>query len=212
MINIVTSTFKRVLVGGMFLCLTSEISMADVHLSINGSAKNNEAGLISYNAESLSLSFAFDVGPHLRLGITHGQETKTTKGYSLTSVVGTNSDGELTSRSDYVFQDQKQKETFNSLDLTVIIYYGTVVVPFLQGGMIVKNYLYVDNVSQASAEVKGSPRPYAGAGVNFKLSRSFSLRLAHTLSEGSKIKDTNDLGNVEKVWDYSTTLGVSYKI
>lgn len=149
------------------------------------------------------MSVAFDLGSHFRLGLTHREENNTQEGYVLN-----------TADSAYYLKNQKMLITSNSIDLTLIIYYGKIVVPFIQGGAIIKDYAVTDTIAglSSSSSIQSPPVPNAGIGTNIVLNRNFSLKLSYNVSPGYKIADPTDQDQIEAVWDSYTSIGVTYKL
>ena len=143
------------------------------------------------------------MGSHFRLGLTHRQETDETEGYTYSTADNT-----------YYKRSTKMYITSNSLDLTVILYYGTLFVPYVQGGFIVKDYKIIDSIAGQSStdSIQSAPVPNAGAGLNIVINRNFSLKLSYNLSPGYKISDPEDQDRTEDVWDSYTSIGISYKL
>lgn len=185
------------------LLVCCNLSLAAVHVTLQGSQRNNDVGLQSYHKNSVTASVAFDIGSHFRLGLTHGEENTTIGGYALNSL-----------DQKYYAKTQKIFTTSNSLDLIYIIYYGRVFIPYMQAGLVIKDYFVVDTIAgmSSSASVQSSPVPKAGIGINIVLNRSFSLKVSYDISSGSKIKDPYNREKVETVWDDNTSVGLTYKI
>ena len=192
----------RILVFVFVFC-SSAISSAAVHFTLQGTASDSDAGLQSYNKRAFSTSIAFDVGRHFRLGLTHRQEDNKTEAWTYNS-----------NDSSYYFRSTKTFVTSNSLDLTVIIYYGSLFVPYIQGGLIVKDYEITDSIAGFSAtnSIQSPPVPNAGAGLNIILNRNFSLKLSYNISPGYRVENPLDQENVKDVWDSYTSIGITYKI
>lgn len=193
--------FKIIIFSALFSI--SSIASSAVHFSLQGTASDSKAGIQSYNKRAFSTSIAFDVGRHFRLGLTHRQEDNKNAGWTYNS-----------GDSSYYYRSTKTFVTSNSLDLTVIIYYGSLFVPYIQGGLIVKDYEITDTIAGFSAtnSIQSPPVPNAGAGLNIILNRNFSLKLSYNISPGYTIENPLDQENVEDVWDSYTSIGITYKI
>ena len=95
----------------------------------------------------------------------------------------------------------------NSLDLTLILYPGEVFVPYLTGGVIVKEYVwqYRDaKTSFTSAPETETPAPNVGLGLGVRLNRQFSLKLLFTASPSEYAQPGEP---AQAVWDQGFTSG-----
>jgi hypothetical protein len=193
----------KIVLSAFGLLLASGNSYSAVHISLQGSSSVSDAGLQSYQKNAFSASVSFDIGGQFRLGLTHREENNNTDGYTLNS---------LDNR--YYHKSQKTFVTSNSVDLTIIIYYGKLLVPYIQGGLIIKEYQVIDTLAgvSSSASIQSPPVPNAGAGLNIVLNRNFSLKISYNISPGYKILDPNDQDQIESVWDSYTSVGLTYKI
>ena len=114
----------------LLMCLSfSTSSQAALHLSLQGSVASNYLGLSSKNSRSVSLSAAFDLGTYFRLGVTHRQGLEKIQGYVADS-----------SSTVYYYNERSINSYANSIDLTVILYYGRIFVPYVQTGFVKKEY------------------------------------------------------------------------
>ena len=84
----------------------------------------------------------------------------------------------------YTYHFKDQSETIsNSINLTVILYRGFAS-PFIFGGVTRKDYTSTVTLGDQSSTQKFSMpiAPNFGAGISFKISRSFSFKITETLS------------------------------
>ena len=174
---------------------------ASAHISINGSVANNYLGLNTQNNKTTSISVDFDIGPWLRIGLTHRQSQSQIEGYQLFEQIKA-----------YVYEEKKNYSWANALNLTLILYYGTIFVPFLQFGYVKKDYLLTSRNFTGSYENKYGidPVPNAGIGMGIKMNQHFSLKLSYNISEG--VKQERPDREPEPIYDSFSTLGLSYKI
>ena len=188
----------------LLLCvfLFSNHGFSATHLTLKGSLVNNNLGLNSQENFSGSASVAFDIGTYLRLGITHRRAESQIKGYRETSVT-----------NEYRYEEERTDNIANSIDLTVILYYGRVFVPYIQLGMVRKEYTMtymIENLSAIKKQYTLPAVPNAGIGLGIRLNSDFSLKLSYSVSQGIKQKrpDTPPEG----VLDSYTSVGISYSI
>lgn len=183
-------------------CLTEQ-AFSRVHLSLKGSAVSSNFGLQSQAKDSVSGSVDFDVGRHLRLGVTHRVERTRSEGYTEVA------------EGSYYFSATNVLATANSLDLTVILFYGQLFLPYLKLGMIKKNYKYIlENLEGESDTISLStePLPNMGAGLGIQLSARFSLNLSHSISPGYTIANPAVSDEATAAWDSVSSVGITYKL
>ncbi len=182
--------------------LASSAGFSAVHLTIQGSASNNNLGLQTHSSRSASGSVAVDLGQYVRIGVTHREALIEQEGYAQ----GEDDDT-------YLFAKSTQYVTSNSLDLTLILYYGEIFVPYIMGGVVVKNYLVETNTEtegKVQSRYSGSPVPNGGFGVGIRLNKDFSLKISYTVSPG--IRQIDPDSEPESVLDSYTSVGVSYNL
>lgn len=199
----------------LVLLFASSPALGVVYITGSISASESNVGLQTQESRGASGSIAFDLGRYIRLGFTHRQDMQTADGYvgeaEDTCVFGKDVSGCATYYS-------KTHIVSNSVDLTLILYEGDVVVPFIQGGAVIKTYTFqtetVKRDGSVEAEKTGpvpfGPVPNLGAGLGIRLNRQFTLKLSYTASPGI----TQDpIENKEKVvWDKQMSLGLTYQL
>lgn len=196
------SIFSSIIIG--FLAFSKSAS-AGVHFTLQSSLSENNFLLTSQNSRSGSASIAFDLGTYFRIGLTHRQAVNQSRGYFAIQ------------DTDPLIYEYKEEETHvfsNSLDFTIILYYGRLFVPYLQIGAVKKDYqLITANGDGDSSFVRKSfdPVPNGGIGLGVRINRNFSLKLSLSLSPGFKLSSP-DQEKVEGVWDTYTSIGISYNI
>lgn len=187
----------------IFLGLSlSNLAFSGVHFTVEGSASNFNLGLQTQNKQTMSLSVAMDLGSYFRVGLTHKETADNQKGYTATS-----------DENVYAYSDTTTSVDANSVDLTLILYYGEIFTPYIMTGIVRKTYTYKYATSMdTSATIKGAPMVTGNAavGVGIKLNQNFSLKLSYTMSPGYTMDSPT--GEVRSAWDRSTTVGVTYKI
>jgi len=184
--------------------LISNQAKAGIHLAVDGSSSNNDMGLQNNKRSMIRGSVSFDVGSHLRVGITHRLDTMVSSGYRQSS-----------STLNYYFEKNQTDVASNSLDLTLILFYGDLFVPYVQAGAIVKDY-YVKEQSGGITYIldpgKSPTQPSAGAGLNIVLTKQFNLKLSYDVSPGYKISSPNEQNNIQMVLDTTTSMGLVYQL
>lgn len=187
----------------LMACLITLFSTlrADVHFTLKGTLSDSNYNLQNQANRSAAASIATDVGNYIRLGLTHREEVSAAKGFSET---------ERGSRIYYYFST-RSREIANSIDLTLILYYGELLVPYVQVGMVQKtNSVAYGNLK--IGPVVSDPMPSGGVGLGIRLNRNFSLKLDYTVSPGSKKRDPFSSEKAEGVLDSYSSLGITYNI
>ena len=172
------------------------------HVTVRGSLVNNNLGLNTQANNSVSASLSFDVGSVFRVGLTHRQAFSKISGYRLNEV-----------NQQYDFQIESNYSIANSADFTVILYFGKLFVPYLQIGLVKKEYILTselnDNTPNKSKYVMPVV-PNGGMGLGIRLNKDFSLKISYTVSQG--IRQTDPDADPVGVFDDFTSIGLSYTI
>jgi hypothetical protein len=182
--------------------LLASNSFGAIHLSLQGSLSKNYLGLQTHSSRSVSGSVAVDLGQYFRLGVTHREAFMEQEGYGQTDDTNT-----------YVYAKTIQKVVSNSLDLTLILYYGDIFVPYVMAGVVVKNYdVETDSSTEGRVRQKfsGPMVPNGGFGLGIRLSKDFSIKLSYTASPGVK-QETPEV-EAKSVLDDYTSVGITYNI
>ena len=195
----------------VFLMLSSSTAYSYVNLGISGFTSLANVDLEKVNNNSISASVGVGLLSNLIIGINHRRIYSNRDGYKRNSYTDSNTN------SDYMvyipFKDQSETIS-NSINLTVILYKGFTS-PFIFGGVTRKDYTSTVTLGEQSSTQKFSMpiAPNFGAGVSFKISRSFSFKITETLSPGLQTY-FDDEGNEQKkkVNDTYTELGISYNL
>jgi hypothetical protein len=207
--------FARAVLGALALTLPALVAApasAAVYLTGSVSGSTTNAGLQTYESEGAAASIAFDIGTFMRLGFTHKQQIQRTKGWTGETADDCAFDTDVSGCKDY---KSRTHVTANSIDLTVILYPGEVVVPFLLGGVIVKSYETEstrgtgDDAVVEKAVYPSGPVPNIGGGLSFRLSKQFSLKLQYTASPGVMQKPD---GTEQRLWDKDASIGLTYQL
>lgn len=176
---------------------------AAMHFTIRGSANQNNLGLANQNAKSASLSVASDVGKYLRLGITHRQSLIALEGYRLREI-----------SQQYSYVEERTRSISNSIDLTVVLYYGSTFTPYVQIGIVKKDYKVSSYISEDSTTISNSFSqalvPNAGLGLSVRLDANFSLNFSYVVSPG--LRQITPDADPESVLDSYTSIGISYEL
>ena len=150
----------------------------------------------------MSLSAAFDLGTYFRLGVTHRQGLEKIQGYVADS-----------SSTVYYYNERSINSYANSIDLTVILYYGRIFVPYVQTGFVKKEYYIsssIENITIDPVRLSLAPVPNAGAGLGIIINKNFSLKLSYSVSEGI-LQDT-PASAPKRILDSNSSVGLTYKI
>ena len=176
-----------------------------IYFTLSSAISRGNALLISHDSQSASLSVAFDIFSHLRLGLTHRENIQQDKGYVREIYAPT-------MQPFYVYQKKETRSFANSIDLQVIFYNGRLLMPYGKIGVVKKDYYFVTThgSSKMTSSLSADPQPSAELGVGIRLSRSFSLQLAYSMSPSKKQK--TPVAPVEDVWDFYSSIGVTYNI
>ena len=193
----------RLVVSLLFCCFVlDQQASAGIHFTLQSSLSENNLPLSSQNYRSGSASIAFDLGTYFRVGFTHRQSENLSTGYVISEDF-----------NQYIYRMTKNQNFSNSLDFTVILYYGRIFVPYLQLGAVKKEYVIESTIGTLDTEKERYPLPpvpNAGVGLGIRLNRNFSLKLSFSVSPG--IKKTHPMHEAEAVWDTFTSIGITYNI
>ena len=187
----------------IFLGLAAPSAFGAFHFTVQGSATDSHFGLQTQASRSASASIATDLGVYFRLGITHREDVSDQQGYSAKD------DG-----SGYYFSKTRTNLSANSLDLTIILYYGELFVPYIMAGAIKKEYITEFTAESGEKIVSPTslpPVPNAGVGVGIRINKDFSLKLSYTVSPGFVQNGPEDTEG-RRVLDKVTSVGITYDL
>ena len=202
----IKSVLTSALMTGAIACfLAPQQAFAVVHFTIGGSQSQNNVGQ-SVLSRAGSASVAVDLGEYFRVGITHRQEFSENQGYV----------EYRTNKGNYYLSPGVTKVIANSVDLSVILYSGDIFVPFIQGGLVRKDYDFEVTKESDDGQIvvdtgkaTQGPVPSIGAGVGIKLNRSFSLKISYVASPGFV---TLPDGELAAKLDTYTQIGITYQL
>jgi hypothetical protein len=183
-----------------FMLSISTRGLAAMKVSLSGSRSESNAGYQKIQSGAGSAGLSFDLGEYFMVGYTHRQELSSTVGYQ--QIDGTN-----------IFVQYKTLShvTTNAMDLTLILYGGEIVTPFIFAGLAVKHYV-IDSV-QAGQDPQRVSMPHygpqGGAGVSIRMSQKFSFKLTYTLTDGVKQYPGE---SAEQTLDTYTQMGITYAL
>lgn len=204
-------SWMNVAVAVTFISMPS-IASAGMHLSLSGSQSTSNAGLQKIQSGSGSASVAFDIWDYLRLGYTYRQELAYTGGYTeakdANGVTIKNSAGNPT----YVKFLNRSRVISDSVDLTVVLYAGDVLMPYVFVGAGRKNYNIVNQTEGQEDDVIKLTMPFSpngGAGIGIRMSQRFSLKFSYTVSQGYKQLPDQP---IEITMDSYSQVGISYAL
>lgn len=195
--------FLGVLAGG--LLVAAESAVGSVHFALEVSTSENNIPLSSQNNRSVEGSVAVDLATYFRLGLTHRQAVNKRKGYVLTS--------EDPENPQFVYRFDEVVSYANSVDLTIILYAGELLIPFLKVGIVKKDYVITaaaENEEVATSTYSQPPVPNGGIGLGIRLNRNFSLKISYTVSPG--LHQQIPGGEQSPILDTYTSVGLSYNI
>ncbi len=175
-----------------------------ITFSIAGSGSSSHVTTLKHDSSAATASFAVDLGRYFRIGMSHRQKTEVEKGYK--DISGQNDDAVW---AEYY---SKTNETTNSLDLTLVLYHGQIITPYIFVGMASKSYMVssvTDGVGR-SAPFIPPPTPTSGAGFGLRINRQFSIKFSHTLTPSYIIDPVNE--TAAGTIDSYSQVGVSYRL
>ncbi len=211
------ATAKALLCSVLFSMVVSGFTptaQAAIYVAGSVSATAQNVPFQTYESRYGSASLSFDIFSFIRIGYTHSQEFKSTEAYSRVATEGDATAAvEDKSCAACVHSFNSTLTLANSVDLTLILYQGDVVVPYLMAGAIVKTYKFtrqLENGPKESATLPSPPVPNLGAGVGIRLNKDFTLKLSYIASPGQAQLP----GEIEarSIWDKNATVGLSYQL
>jgi hypothetical protein len=182
------------------LLMYTQSAMGGVQITLGGSHSQANAGYQKIESGAGSAGVSLDLGEYFRIGYTHRQELSSTTGYQLKEA-----------SKQYVYFRSLSHVTANAVDLTMILYGGEIVTPFVFAGITVKHYSTDMQEADGTREHMelSYPGPQGGAGVGIRLNQKFSLKLTYTASQGSS-QIPGQQGELKT--DTYTQVGISYAL
>ena len=196
---------------GFISLFLTEAASAFVSVGISGNSSSTHSGLEQSSDTSLSASVSFDLGSHFRIGYTHRQSWEKKSGLKIFD----SNDGVSVSLENF---SETTLSTIKSLDLTIVLYQGQLIVPFVFGGIAWKSYdvsEYSDTKGYRSYSPETDPVWNAGGGLAITLSERFSLKVSKSFSPGKVYtfdSEQNAIVSARRVTDAYTQVGITYKL
>lgn len=180
--------------------LSSSPAFSAVKVTLGGSHSKSNAGYQKIESGAGSAGLSFDLGEHFMIGYTHRQELASTTGYQLKE-----------ESKQYVYFESLSHVTSNAIDLTLILYSGDILTPFIFAGVNVKHYSTDNKEADGTHEHLDItyPGPQGGAGLSIRLNQKFSLKVTYTMSPG--VTQTPDQPAAATLDTY-TQIGISYAL
>jgi hypothetical protein len=149
------------------------------------------------------------LGSYFRIGLTHREDISNQEGWA----------EDKGAASGYAYSRTRQHLRANSVDLTLILYYGELFVPYLMAGAIKKQYVTEFSVatdvdgaeSRSSSSLELPVLPNFGAGLGIRLNREFSLKLSYSVSPGIVQNSPVD-SDPRSILDKMLSVGISYDL
>jgi hypothetical protein len=180
--------------------------------SVSSSIAN--AGFQTYESRYGSGSLGFDLGRYIRLQYTYSQEYASSYGYKDQNA-GSSGQKQTATDNDCSQCTESRSMTRvigNSLDLQIVLYEGTVLVPYITLGSIIKTYemrLVENGVETGHDPVTMGPLPNLGLGVGLRLNKDFTLKISYITSP-SVAQERGE--EPRSTWDKKVTVGLTYQI
>jgi Outer membrane protein beta-barrel domain len=171
-----------------------------VRFTIGGNHEKSNAGYQQVESGGGSAGVSLDLGEYFRIGVTHREEQGSTTGYH-----------QLSGTENYTYFKTKSNVSSNGVDLTLCLYNGEIVTPYIFGGITNKHYIMSTTEADGSTTLldKSKPGPQGGVGLGIRLNEKFSLKLSETWSIG----DYQVPGNqAQSAVDTYSQVGVSYAL
>ncbi len=194
--------FKNILFFPLLILILSisSQSFAAVKVSLSGSRSESNAGYQKIQSGAASAGLSMDLGEYFMVGYTHRQELSSTVGYQ-----------QLEGTSTFVYSNTLSHVTTNAVDLTLILYGGDIVTPFVFAGLAVKHYMIDTRQDGQEPQRVSMPHygPQGGAGLSIRLNQKFSFKLTYTLTDGIKQLPGQ---SPEQTVDTYTQMGITYAL
>lgn len=193
--------------------------MAQAGVSISGSLASSSTNVPLQTAVSTygSASVDIDMGRFVRLGLTYGEEYQRSRGWKkidpATHSVATKTDPlDCVSASACALSISTTHIIENSVGLTIILWEGQILMPFIMVGAITKTYTFQieEGGTLGTTTGKEPVMPNLGAGVGIRLNRQFTLKISQQASPGIALQAGDE--KPRSVWDRRMTLGLSYQL
>jgi hypothetical protein len=181
-------------------------------VQITGAISNSTANLYyeKYTSQGASASVFVVLGTFIRLGVTHRQELKEKAGYKV----------DKENQGQFFYFAERDHIVTNSLDLKLILYPGTTLVPYLSGGIAAKTYNTEYTIGESkvptllpdaeTVNLKADPYteivPTVGIGLGIRLNQEFSLQLSYDGSPGTMMEPGGEkIGVIDTYMQFGLT-------
>lgn len=208
-------TFFNFIAIASFATLVIETQALGVlHLTGSISSSISNVGFQTYESRYGSGSLGFDLGRYIRLQYTYSQEYASSYGFK-------DKDAELNKSkqgaadndcSQCVESKSMTRVIGNSLDLQIVLYEGSIFVPYVALGSIVKTYemrLVENGEETGQTPVTMGPLPNLGLGVGIRLNKEFTLKISYITSPSVSQQRGEE---PRSTWDKKVTVGLTYQI
>jgi hypothetical protein len=212
-----SSNFKANAIIAWALLGTSGMANAGMHFTLSGSHSVANAGYQKIETGAGSGTVDVDLGEYFRIGFTHREELASTTGYAPLKRTDGSTYKDSAGAERYGKFASLSKSKTNSVDLTIVLYAGDIITPYIFGGIAQKSYdietqsQYVNESGEVVNAVEKTqvsfPTPSGGAGLAIRLSQKFSLKMSHTMTMGMKQLPGEPL---EKTTDGYSQVGISF--
>jgi len=178
------------------------------------------------NTQSASGSVDVEIFSFLRIGVSYGAETTYSLGYRAKAASAADSSAAVVPVASAQIRNPCATETTctkvvsnskviqRGVGLTLILWHGDMVTPYVIGGALLKTYHIKSTqdgvLVQDLEDTKGQTVPNIGAGVSFRLSKDFSLKASITASPGQVLRPGDT--HLRSPGAKKTTFGQTYQI
>lgn len=180
-------------------CVTSSAYGA-VRFTLGGSHEKSNAGYQQVESGGGSAGVSLDLGEYFRIGVNHREELGSTTGYH-----------QLDGTTNYTYFKTKSNVSSNGVDLTLCLYNGEIVTPYIFAGLTSKHYIMSTTEADGSTSTmdRVKPGPQGGVGLGIRLNEKFSLKLSETWSTGDYQVPGNEAHGAV---DTYSQVGLSYAL
>lgn len=181
--------------------MLTERAAAVASFTLSGKMGSSTVPLQNSSTRSGSGTIDFDLGQYFRLGFTLQQDYTTKDGYA--------------KKSDEVYRRYSERSLFimKSVDLTIILYNGDLLIPYIFGGVarIESQTKVVYDGEEPDTNTSVVPMvPTGGVGFGLRLNRQFTLKFSNRWLPGTKQIDPE--GKPEGVVDSQMQVGITYQL
>lgn len=208
------------------LCSFAPSAHAGIYITGSYGMDATNVPLEATNTQSASATVDVEIFTFLRIGVSYGSETSYSLGYRAkaasaadpSAVVVPVSSAQISNpcstESTCTKVVSNSKVIQRGVGLTLILWHGDMIMPYLVGGALLKTYHIISTqdgvLVQDLQDTKGQIVPNIGAGVGFRLSKDFSLKASITASPGQVLRPGDS--NIRSTWDKKTSFGLTYQI